>query len=111
MSVKEQIVTGRSYRRLIDATNMLWQRISFWHKASDCEHDDGLSTENKIASGFAKNNIVFNSDGSISETMFNSSKKTTFNADGSITEVFTDANKNVITQTTTFKPDGSISVS
>lgn len=48
MAVNETIVTGRKFRKLIDAANKQWQRISFWHKASDCEFDDGKTAETKV---------------------------------------------------------------
>lgn len=48
MAVNETIVTGRKFRKCIDAVNKQWQRISFWHKASDCEFDDGKTAENKV---------------------------------------------------------------
>ena len=48
MAVNEQIVTGRKFRKLIDESNKLWQRISFWTKSSDVEFDDGKDAETKI---------------------------------------------------------------
>ena len=48
MAVNEQIVTGRKFRKLIDETNKLWQRISFWTKASDVEFDNGMTAEIKM---------------------------------------------------------------
>ncbi|MCI9298135.1 MAG: hypothetical protein HFI10_11955 [Lachnospiraceae bacterium] len=48
MPLNEQIVTGRSFRKCIDVTNKLWQKISFWSKASDVEFDDGESAETKL---------------------------------------------------------------
>ena len=48
MAIKETIVTGRKFRKLVDETNKLWQRISFWHKASDCEFEDGKTAETKL---------------------------------------------------------------
>lgn len=48
MIVNEVIVTGRVKRRLIDKTAKLWQRISYWTKASDVEFDDGKTAEQKI---------------------------------------------------------------
>ena len=57
--------------------------------------------------GFANTNIVFNSDGSITETNSLGHIKTTiFNSDGSITETF--VGEKTITKTTTFNDDGSI---
>lgn len=50
MAVNEQIVTGRKFRKLIDETQKIWQRISFWTKASDVEFDDGQTLENKTNS-------------------------------------------------------------
>lgn len=48
MAVNETIVTGRYFRRCTDAVNKVWQRISFWHKASDCEFDDGQTAQTKV---------------------------------------------------------------
>ena len=48
MAVNEQIVTGRKFRKLIDEANKLWQRISFWTKASDVEFNDGKNAETKL---------------------------------------------------------------
>ncbi len=58
--------------------------------------------------GFDTVNIVFNADGSITETNGLGEVKTTvFNSDGSITETFI-GQKN-ITKTTVFNSDGTIS--
>lgn len=48
MSVNEQIVTGRKFRKLVDEATKLWQRISFWTKASDVEFNDGSTAETKM---------------------------------------------------------------
>ncbi|MCM1253711.1 MAG: hypothetical protein NC321_12895 [Clostridium sp.] len=48
MAINEQIVTGRKWRTLVDEATKLWQRISFWTKASDVEFDDGQTAENKM---------------------------------------------------------------
>lgn len=48
MAVNEEIVTGRKFRKLIDEATKLWQRISFWTKASDVEFDDGSTAETKM---------------------------------------------------------------
>lgn len=45
MAVNEQIVTGRKFRRLINESTNLWQRISFWTKASDVELNSGQTVE------------------------------------------------------------------
>lgn len=47
-TINEQIVTGRKFRKLIDEATKLWQRISFWTKASDVEFDDGSTAETKM---------------------------------------------------------------
>ena len=41
----ENKVTGKKYRILTDAVNDIWDRISFWTKASDIEYDDGTDGE------------------------------------------------------------------
>lgn len=48
MAINETIITGRKYRRLIDVATRLWERISFWTKASDVEFDDGKSAQAKV---------------------------------------------------------------
>ena len=48
MAVNEQIVTGRKFRKLVDEATKLWQRISFWTKATDVEFDDGQTAESKM---------------------------------------------------------------
>lgn len=47
-TINEQIVTGRAHRVLIDKVAKLWQRISFWTKASDVEFNDGNTAETKV---------------------------------------------------------------
>lgn len=46
--VNEVIVTGRVKRRLIDKAAKLWQRLSYWTKASDVEFNDGKTAEEKL---------------------------------------------------------------
>lgn len=46
--VNEVIVTGRKKRRLINKESKLWQRLSYWTKASDVEFDDGKTAEEKL---------------------------------------------------------------
>lgn len=48
MTVNEQIITGRKFRKLVDEATKLWQRISFWTKACDVEFDDGNTAETKL---------------------------------------------------------------
>lgn len=47
-TINEQIVTGRAHRVLIDKAAKLWQRISFWTKASDVEFNDKKTAETKV---------------------------------------------------------------
>lgn len=47
-TVNEQIVTGRKFRKLVNEATKLWQRISFWTKASDVEFDDAKTAEIKV---------------------------------------------------------------
>ena len=49
MAVNETIVTGRKFRKLVDESAKLWQRISFWTKASDVEFEDGKTAEAKLS--------------------------------------------------------------
>lgn len=48
MAVNETIVTGRKFRKCIDAASKAWQRISFWTKSSDVEFEDGKNAETKL---------------------------------------------------------------
>ena len=48
MAVNETIVTGRVHRVLVDKATKLWQKLSFWTKASDVEFNDGKSAEEKF---------------------------------------------------------------
>lgn len=48
MAVNETIVTGRKFRKCIDAATKAWQRISFWTKSSDVEFEDGKNAETKL---------------------------------------------------------------
>lgn len=50
MSDRERIITGQKYRILSDFSNKIWDRISFWTKASDVEMNDGSNVESKISS-------------------------------------------------------------
>lgn len=50
MAINETISTGNKYRRLKDATNKVWQRLSFWTKASDVEFDNGNTAEASLGS-------------------------------------------------------------
>lgn len=48
MAINETIVTGRKFRKCIDAATKAWQRISFWTKSSDVEFEDGKNAETKL---------------------------------------------------------------
>lgn len=52
MAFTEIIKTGRKYRKCIDNTsgNKVFERYSFWGKASDIEFNDGTTVENKVGS-------------------------------------------------------------
>lgn len=59
--------------------------------------------------GFIGNSVVFNDDGSITETNSDGqTKATVFNEDGSITETF--VGEKTITKTTTFTESGIVEV-
>ena len=68
-----------------------------------------INRENLMAmQGFVANTIIFNSDGSITETnSLGQTLTTVFNADGSVTETL--SGEKTISLTTTFNSDGSIS--
>jgi hypothetical protein len=67
-----------------------------------------INRKNMMAiQGFQANTIVFNKDGTVTETNEDGSKvTTTFRADGTITEKF--EGKKTITKTTVFNADGTI---
>jgi hypothetical protein len=46
----EVIVKGRKYRILVDATERLWNRLSFWTAAEDVEFESGDTLENNVGS-------------------------------------------------------------
>lgn len=46
----EQILDGQYFRRLKDATNNVWERLSFWTKAKDVYFEDGSDLETKMSS-------------------------------------------------------------
>lgn len=50
MAINETVSIGNKYRRLKDASTNLWQRLSFWTKASDVEFDNGTTAETSLGS-------------------------------------------------------------
>lgn len=44
----EQIVKGKAYRILSDASSKLWSKLSFWTASSDVEFNDGKNAETKV---------------------------------------------------------------
>ena len=52
MAFTETIKTGRKYRKCVDNTsgNKVYERYSFWGKASDVEFNDGTTAESKVGS-------------------------------------------------------------
>lgn len=48
MAINEQIITGRKFRKCLDAANKIWMRISFWTSANDVEFDDGRTLQQKL---------------------------------------------------------------
>lgn len=47
MSVINTVI-GKKYRILKDATNKIWDQISFWTSSNDVEFDDGMTAEQKV---------------------------------------------------------------
>lgn len=45
MAMTENLVSGKKYRILTDAANDVWDRISFWTKASDVYYNDDTTAE------------------------------------------------------------------
>lgn len=69
MAMTENIVLGKLYRVLTDVTNDVWDRLSFWKKATDVELNDGTTLEknkpNAIlqrSTAYAKGDIAYISD-------------------------------------------------
>lgn len=104
--------TGNFWNRCTDATNKIFTTYSFWHKASDCEFDDGDNAEDKVgmlASDITSGTITFGDDGTITESLTNGmSIVTVFNDDGSITETYSKSGMSNVSITTSFNSDGSI---
>ena len=55
----ENIVTGKKYRILTDAANDIWDRISFWSKASDVQYDDNTTAEANKAVAILKRSASY----------------------------------------------------
>ena len=55
----ENLVSGKKYRILTDATNDVWDRISFWTKASDVHYDDGTTAEENKPTAILKRNTAY----------------------------------------------------
>lgn len=76
MVINEQIVSSY-YRRLIDKSAKLWQRISFWTKSSDVEFNDGKTAEEKvgningITSDFAANDDSISASSVLTHKAYN----------------------------------------
>lgn len=48
--MQENKIGGKFYRILIDEVNDIWDRLSFWTKASDVEMNSGVDLESKLTS-------------------------------------------------------------
>lgn len=70
MAFNEQIVTGRKFRKLVNETTKLWQRISFWTKACDVEFNDGTTAETKLGAinGITNSLVASNDNIALSST-------------------------------------------
>lgn len=55
----ENIVTGKKFKILIDATQDIWDRISFWTKASDVYYDDNSTVESNKPTNTLKRNTYY----------------------------------------------------
>lgn len=89
--VNEVIVTGRVKRRLIDQAAKLWQRLSYWTKASDVEFDDGKTAEQKLGdiNGITSDFFIDNEKIAASSLLTNKAYKrfNEFTDDGKITRL------------------------
>ena len=59
INMTENIVTGKFYRILTDVTNDVWDRLSFWKKASDVEFEDGTDLENNKPNAILKRSTAY----------------------------------------------------
>ena len=55
----ENEVLGRLYRILTNVTNDIWDRLSFWKKASDVEFNDKNNLENYRSPAMLKRNTAY----------------------------------------------------
>ena len=62
-------VTGRKYRILVDKANDIWDRISFWTRASDVYYDDDSSAQDNQPVNMLKRATEYK-DGDIAYTPF-----------------------------------------
>ncbi len=86
--LNERIITGKKYRILSDIGNKIWDRISFWTKASDVEFNNGKNAEDIYDELSAKAGITLTAtlkEGNTSVSFTNSSIK-----DDSMIDVYTD---------------------
>ena len=97
-----------SGKKLIKYENGTTETVTIENAEDATVDGTPINRENLMAiQGFIANNIVFNADGSITETNGKGEELTiVFNDDGSITESF--VGEKTITKTTTFNSDGSI---
>lgn len=95
-------VTGKSL-----VTNLNADMLDGKHATDFALAANSASFDN--VEGFYPKRTVFNSDGSITETLssLGATKRTVFNSNGSITETWTDSGK-TLTKQTVFNSDGSI---
>lgn len=85
----DTISTGSFFNRCVDSANKTFQTLSFWHKASDCEFNDGTTAESKLSAikGITTNTSVtaagYAADASVIASYIrnriNSAKVITFN--------------------------------
>lgn len=107
--MKDFIDRVSSGKKIIKYENGTTQTVTIENAEDATVEGTPINRENMMAlQGFIANNIVFNNDGSITETNGkNETLTTVFNENGSITETF--VGEKTITKTTTFNSDGSIS--
>ena len=57
--MSENLVTGRKFRILTDAVHAVWDRISFWTKASDVYYDDNSTAEDNKPINILKRSTAY----------------------------------------------------
>lgn len=109
LKVKSYIELIRSDLDDLDDDYQTFKRLITTYDIPDIRNDLDATTNrlNELDTGLYNKTTVFNSDGSITETTPNETKKFVFNSNGTITETVTKGSTTVV-KTTYFDSDGKI---